>query len=110
MEQQGVYKIAFQECRDKAGELLQDEAVRRAHEGVLRPVYHRGVKVGVIREYSDQLLIFLLKGWLPDVYGARREIEWDGDPAKLSRSQLEKMIPSFKALTERAKARANRPV
>lgn len=44
---------------------LEEEARRRAVEGVLRPVYHGGKEVGAVREYSDILLIFLLKGARP---------------------------------------------
>lgn len=36
---------------------LEDEIHRRAVEGVAKPVYQGGKKVGSIREYSDRLLI-----------------------------------------------------
>ena len=52
-------------------ELLEDEVVRRAHEGVLKPIYQGGKLVGKVREYSDTLLIFLLKGKKPEVYKER---------------------------------------
>jgi hypothetical protein len=44
---------------------LEDEAVRRGCEGYLKPVFHRGKEVGAIREYSDTLLIFMLKARRP---------------------------------------------
>jgi hypothetical protein len=48
---------------------LEDEAHRRAVEGYNpRPVYHKGKKVGEIREYSDSLLALLLKSRRPEVY------------------------------------------
>jgi hypothetical protein len=47
---------------------LEDEALRRAVEGVKRPVYRGGVLVGEITEYSDKLLMFLLKRRRPEVY------------------------------------------
>jgi hypothetical protein len=51
-------------------DLLEEEARRRAVDGFNeRPVYHRGVIVGEIREYSDKLLMFLLKRRMPEVYG-----------------------------------------
>lgn len=49
-------------------EALEDEARRRAYEGTLKPVYQGGEKVGAIREFSDTLLIFLLKSHKPEVY------------------------------------------
>jgi hypothetical protein len=44
---------------------LEDEAVRRGCEGYLKPVFHQGKEVGAIREYSDLLLIFMLKARRP---------------------------------------------
>src|SRR5262249_16287637 len=52
---------------------LEDEAHRRAVHGVARPVYQGGAKVGEIREYSDTLLLAILRGKRPDVY-ARPEL------------------------------------
>lgn len=40
---------------------LEDEARRRAQEGVEEPVFYLGGQCGTIRKYSDTLLIFLLK-------------------------------------------------
>lgn len=48
--------------------VLEDEVVRRGYEGVLKPVYQQGVRVGTIREYSDTLLIFHLKAHRPKKY------------------------------------------
>jgi len=53
---------------------LEDEAVRRARYGVDKPVYQRGVCVGHVREYSDTLLIFLLKCWNRARYGDRSQL------------------------------------
>jgi hypothetical protein len=54
--------------------VLEPEAFRRAVQGVEKPVYHLGSQVGTVREYSDTLLIFLMKGWRPDRYKDRREV------------------------------------
>ena len=56
-------------AQKEATGLLEDEAVRRAREGVKKPVYQQGKLVGHVQEYSDTLLIFLLKCWSPDKYG-----------------------------------------
>lgn len=53
---------------------LEDEAFRRAHKGVSKPVFHQGVQCGVIQEYSDTLTIFLLKGRRPQKYAERKEL------------------------------------
>lgn len=47
---------------------LEQEAMRRAKEGVEEPVFQGGKQVGVIRKYSDILLIFLLKAHRPKKY------------------------------------------
>jgi len=53
---------------ESAADSLEDEAVRRATEGVLEPHYHKGEVVGYTKKYSDQLLIFLLKALRPDKF------------------------------------------
>lgn len=57
-------------CKIATGR-LEDEAVRRAFEGTLKPVYQGGKLAGKIREYSDTLLIVLLKARAPEKYKER---------------------------------------
>jgi hypothetical protein len=57
---------------------LEDEAIRRAMDGMLKPVFHGGKKVGEVRVYSDTLLIFLLKGRKPEKYAERRHVKHSG--------------------------------
>jgi hypothetical protein len=64
------YKTAFGKLREQAAQLLEDEAVRRANEGVERPVTIAG-KREMVREYSDVLLIILLKALRPEKYRER---------------------------------------
>jgi hypothetical protein len=52
---------------------LEDEAYRRAVNGVLKPVYQGGKKVGHIRQYSDGLMALLLRGRRPEVYARPEE-------------------------------------
>jgi len=68
------YTDAFHATQDEAAQTLEDEAVRRAHEGVKRPVMYKGAPVKQGRrilyetEYSDQLLLALLKRFRPALY------------------------------------------
>ena len=55
-----------------AAEALLDTAVTRAREGTERGVWRRGRQVGVMREYNDRLLMFLLRRLKPEVYARRR--------------------------------------
>jgi hypothetical protein len=66
---------AFKQAKILAGETLEAEAIRRAHDGVDEPVYQGGRLVGWKRVYSDTLLIFLLKGLMPEKYRER----WEGE-------------------------------
>lgn len=53
---------------------LEAEARRRAFEGVLKPAgWYKGQAGGRVREYSDLLLMFLLKAHRPDKFKDRIE-------------------------------------
>ena len=49
-------------AKDRGYDAVEDEAVRRAYEGTLKPVFQGGIEVGQIREYSDQLMNTILRG------------------------------------------------
>lgn len=67
---------------DKANvERLEAEAERRGREGVLKPVFYQGEEVGQVREYSDALLMFMLKAKDPERYRDRSTVTHAGDPA-----------------------------
>lgn len=107
-----TYEKRFKAAGDRAGDLLEDEAVRRSHEGILEPiVYHGGfcyplrekaVKKDdgtveivtvqgriplTIRKYSDRLLERLLIAFKPEKYRERVSAELtgkDGAPIEVS--------------------------
>lgn len=62
-----------------AGDILEEEAFRRAVEGCEVGVYYKGRKVDSYRKMSDALLILLLKGAKPDVYAERQETRISGE-------------------------------
>jgi hypothetical protein len=72
------YRKAFERVQDEAAQHLEDEAVRRATEGVLEPVFYQGEKCGAVRRYSDGLMQFLLRGFRPLKYSSRSEITGPG--------------------------------
>lgn len=53
---------------------LEDEATRRAKEGWDEPVYYQGDQCGVVRKFSDTLLIFLLKARDPAKYREKLDL------------------------------------
>lgn len=64
------FQEALRLAEQMGADLLEAEAVRRAHDGVEEPVgWYRGQAGGTVRRYSDTLLIFLLKGAKPEKYG-----------------------------------------
>ena len=85
------YREAFEAAKEEAAQTLEDEAVRRAKEGVFEPNVFKGqfcypesayledtetgkrkLKAGAkplgVHKYSDTLLVTLLKGFRPDKY------------------------------------------
>lgn len=62
------FAAAWDEAVEAGTDELEEEARRRAYEGVDEPVFYQGETCGTVRKYSDTLLIFLLKGRRPDKY------------------------------------------
>ncbi len=62
------FSEAWEKAAEAASDVLEAEAVRRATEGVMEPVFYQGEVVGYKLQYSDALLQFLLKGVNPDKY------------------------------------------
>ena len=62
------YAELFYQAQQEAVESLEAEARRRAVTGWQEPIFYQGQVVGHRRRYSDTLLIFLLKGAMPDKY------------------------------------------
>ena len=56
---------------EEAVDALELEARRRAVEGVERPIVKNGVVVATVRDYSDVLLMFLLRAHRPRKYRER---------------------------------------
>lgn len=69
---------AWDEAKAAGLDALEDEALRRAFEGYDKPVVHQGVITDTVREYSDTLAIFLLKGGKPEKYRERVSNELTG--------------------------------
>jgi len=72
------FAAAWDAAVDVAVDGLEAEAWRRAHEGWDEPVFQRGEEVGVVRRYSDTLMVTLLKGHRPERYKDRTSTELSG--------------------------------
>lgn len=92
-EEAKAYCEAFTEAHSIAVATLEGEARRRAVEGVEDVVWFQGRAVGKVRKYSDILLIFLLKGALPNKYKDRIETSPGGAAVDdMSEEQLDAKI------------------
>ena len=70
----GDYYDSFCEAREAAAGMLETEARRRAIEGTTETIFWQGLPIGTKVKHSDALLMFLLKGALPDKYAERKQI------------------------------------
>lgn len=80
------FKAKFEASEKLALGVLEDEAVRRAVQGVEKPIFWKGRKIADVKEYSDVLTIVLLKARAPHKYreNLRNEIVGpDGKPLEL---------------------------
>ena len=91
------YRKSWDEVQEQAAQSVEDEAVRRAMEGVKRVVLYRGkpVRTGRGRSsrilyettYSDQLLLALLKRFRPQLYRDHVMTEHSGSVEIIDRLQ-----------------------
>ncbi|RME68413.1 MAG: hypothetical protein D6782_01170, partial [Alphaproteobacteria bacterium] len=79
-----AFAEAWDEALNTALDALEEALMKRAIQGVDKPVFYGGKPCGSTRTYSDALAMFLLKSRRPEVYGevaaARRAVR-DGASA-----------------------------
>lgn len=63
-----AFRKRWEDALEDSTDLLEDEARRRAATGIDKPIYYKGERVDTIKEYSDTLLIFLLKAHRPEKF------------------------------------------
>lgn len=110
------YEAAFAEASRRAGDTLEAEAVRRAHRGVRRPALWQGRpqyeiekdaetgkiisrKQVVIVEYSDTLMVTLLKAWKPEKYRDRAELKVKGAVKMKFEGGLDELLALYRDLS-----------
>lgn len=92
------YKHDYELAKEVAADVLEDEVVRRAVEGVEEPTgWYKGEPGGHVKRYSDTLLIFMLKGMRPEKYRERYEAKVEHQPT----ISLEERMARIKAVLER---------
>lgn len=73
MKDDPSYPARFRDAEAKAARTLEDEIIRRGHEGIRKAVWYKGKIVGYETEYSDACLIAALKANAPEKYRDRYE-------------------------------------
>lgn len=67
-----------EEAYEEGSDVFEQEFIRRAREGVVRPVFQGGVLVGHERIFSDSLMQMLMSGRKSRVYG-KQKLEVTGE-------------------------------
>jgi len=65
----------WEDALEQACDSLEREAWRRAVEGVDHPVMYQGIITDTYKDYSDTLLIFLLKAHRPEKFRERTALD-----------------------------------
>lgn len=79
MKNDDEYAEKYEDVRLMLVDNLEDAAYERAVNGVERKVYFKGEEVGTQTEYSDQLLVVLLKANMPEKYKEINKVELSGN-------------------------------
>lgn len=85
------YRAAFEDAKRDANDALESEARRRAIGGVDKPFYYQGELVETTKQYSDVLLIFLMKAADPGRFRDnfhQQEIPDENDRPGIDHTQL----------------------
>lgn len=77
-ERNPEFRAAWDELNTRVVESLEQEAYRRAVEGVDRMVVSAGRKLGTEKQFSDTLLALLLKANRPEKYRERVDVAHSG--------------------------------
>ena len=63
------FRRAWEMAIDYAMHRIEEDAHRRAREGVARPIFYQGEQVGEWRHFDERLTMFLLRTYRPERYG-----------------------------------------
>lgn len=90
-----VFRSRWEIAQWEGVDVALAEVHRRGVEGVERPVFQGGEQVGTVREYSDSLLMFLVKGRRKEFCDPKHQINVGAAADKLTETKLTgKQTPS----------------
>lgn len=104
-----AYALKFKTVNEKVTEDLEAEVYNRAMNGAEKPVFYKGDRVGIIREKSDVLLMFLLNARRPEVYRRRLDVNAKHGPtdevtAEIIAGLSDEKLEELKLATDTMKA------
>lgn len=98
-----AYAADIEAAREQVAGLLEDEAIRRAYQGTMRPVTVAGQMV-MVTEFSDRLLEFLLKCRNRAVFGDRQILTGEnGAPLNPARAEVDAVLAELEAYNKKDK-------
>ena len=103
-ERSGQFRAQWDAALDEAADILEAEARRRAVEGWDEPVFQKGEQVGVVRKFSDQLLITLMRADRPARF-ARRTVEITDEALEAELAQARERVARLRVITGGKEAR-----
>lgn len=71
------FKARWEDAYEHGSMMIEEEARRRAVDGVLEPVFYQGTHVADVRKYSDALILPILRARL-EKYRDRQELNHTG--------------------------------
>lgn len=86
------FAVQWDEALAMGVQHAESECWRRAVEGTLRPVFQGGNEVGRVREFSDQLAMFLLRAHAPAKYRETTRHELTGPDGKPIETKGEQVV------------------
>lgn len=88
---------------------LADIAFERARDGVAEPVFYKGEQCGERRRYNDRLIMFLLRRYMPDRFGAGAAAPETRSPEEIAREAARNCPVCRKRTEDRQLGRPSTP-
>ena len=66
------FRAAWEATLDHGADIVDGNALDRSINGVVVPIFHKGVKVGERRVFNERLTMFLLQHRKPEKYGSAK--------------------------------------
>lgn len=73
----------------EALDALEESVIQRVRDGTEKPVYYGGEQVGTVRQYSDQLAMFVLKSKRPEIYNRAPQAVAEADEMTEAEAEAE---------------------